>query len=189
MNKKSIAIGILSMFLLTSVASLSTAEMETEASSQTIVIHDDLPDLTISFSHRYFGYDWKSEGYYTSITIKNIGTKAVYSYETLKFRIEVEKKGEVVYWETLDWSKYLPLEPGDEIAYSISVGGHENPLPGFASLRAIVDPDNLILEISDTNNVDVRKWPYIGAYDSQSITIQNSGSSSSISVGRPNLID
>ena len=121
---------------------------------------DDLPDLTIEFGGIW--YDRGGKAYFTSIIIKNVGTAAVTSEEVLKYCVQVEKNGEILLEKTMDWSSHLPLEPGGEIAYSIRVGGDEDgPVPGFALLRAIADPDDLIPEIDDEiNNVNVREWPY-----------------------------
>jgi len=117
MKRKIIAIGIIGMFLLTSVAGLSAVGIKVETSEKDVTNFDNLPDLTLEItkiSPQSIKGCWEVD-----MKICNEGTAtAVFSEETLLMYIAYYN-GHVLFW---GWFPDAPpLKPGDVIT------GHYHP--------------------------------------------------------------
>ena len=162
MKKKILIMGVISLFLLAGLTTVYAAEIKTSepklvpSVKPVVVGSDDLPDLTIKIKNVH--YSWASRLYIASIYIKNKGTATVSADETLELLGITLDNGEEVWSEIYDWSHNLPLEPGQEKGFTYTW----EDSPPKATLKAVVDPENLIEESdeSEENNTFTISYPY-----------------------------
>jgi|GEM_PF-5248760 len=164
MKKAIICFGLVTILLLTgfSVAGSRVSTLEKNFVSKQVVKQNaasDLPDLTARIDHiqiiweRVGTFKRVITGYVSSFYIKNIGTAALLKENSPVFEVRfIAEKDGVEYINTTreSWYGYpSPWEPDVEVGYS-----HPwDNCPAGSTLKVWVDPNNLIQEENEDNNI------------------------------------
>jgi len=144
MNKKIICIAIISMFLLTSVVSLSALGAKVESSEQATINGDDRPDFIVSGVH--YSFVPGPCDISVKIVLSNIGNPTDITVVPIKFWLEgfedsaVETTVDLGQWTTPNkWAGIWGIDkPDSKLIYTLIVE---------------IDPDNVIPELDDYNNI------------------------------------
>ena len=168
MNKKIITIGIIVMFLIVILSTLSAVGMITKKSEveadEEIDLKVTVKNIRVRFTRNLFFR--KIIGYEANVFIKNIGNAPLRMSEYPIFEVQytAEYAGEEVCKYRSNWWKHprtgFSLEPGETTVHSVVWGTYSNPIPQGSILTIFVDPNNLIPEIDDIDN---NYWSEVGS--------------------------
>ena len=167
MKKKILILFITSIFLLTSIMTLSAlgkktvvTHTESEGVDLELTVKDLKPDYWGIWPYGNF-YGYEAHAY-----IKNIGDTALKEdeYPNMILKWTAEKNGEKVWGSTHNlWYNLIGsnvFEPGDEMGLTINWGNSED-FPIGATLSMCVDPERLIPENDEMNNDWAEQAPKI----------------------------